>query len=90
MSLFLHKDANGTWTVGKDGQVLHFTDREAAGQPRGIWVRGKTRKTDAAVRVGGLVAVSSENRAVRAAACESAAYSQGGVASKRRKCFEVT
>jgi hypothetical protein len=29
MSLFLHKDANGTWTVGKDGQVLHFTDREA-------------------------------------------------------------
>jgi hypothetical protein len=29
MSLFVHKDANGTLTVGKDGKVLHFTEREA-------------------------------------------------------------
>jgi len=29
MSLFLHKHANGTLTVGKDGKALHFTDREA-------------------------------------------------------------
>jgi hypothetical protein len=29
MSLFVHKDADGTLTVGKDGKVLHFTDREA-------------------------------------------------------------
>jgi hypothetical protein len=29
MSLFVHKDANGTLTIGKDGKVLHFNDREA-------------------------------------------------------------
>src|SRR5262249_51407413 len=29
MRLFVHKDANGTLTVGKDGKVLHFSDREA-------------------------------------------------------------
>jgi hypothetical protein len=29
MSLFVHKHANGTFSVGKDENVLHLTDREA-------------------------------------------------------------